>query len=422
MTELRSWFRGRLRAMLDRGGRGASLPTKSKKKSARRRGKPLRKRRRDKPDEAELALAAFAHEIRTSLTGILALGELLVTSGLAEREARWAAGVKSTAEHLSALINLTIDSVRAEAEGLTLYREPFRLRHLAETLAASLAARAEAKGLRSKAVIPATFPSHAVGDAVRLRAAVENMIDNAVKFTDSGRVMLEVAAKPQPRGRLLVSFTVSDSGVGLKPVEIKRLFRPFAQGNEHIARRYGGAGLGLVSVRRVARAMGGDLKVTSAAAKGSRFILTAIVEKAQAAAEQSAGRGLPLGGLDGKALNILCAEDNPYGRVVLNTILGELGHRADFVGSSEAAVQAVAAGSYDLVLMDVVLAGTNGIEATRSIRALPAPHGRVPIIGISGRTTPDDEASGRAAGMDGYVTKPVSPRMLAAVIAGVAAK
>jgi CheY-like chemotaxis protein len=107
---------------------------------------------------------------------------------------------------------------------------------------------------------------------------------------------------------------------------------------------------------------------------------------------------------------------------VLNTILGELGHRADFVGSSEAAVQAVADGSYDLVLMDVMLAGTNGIEATRSIRALPAPRGRVPIIGISGRTTPGDEARGRAAGMDGYVTKPVSPRMLAAVIAEVAAQ
>jgi CheY-like chemotaxis protein len=208
----------------------------------------------------------------------------------------------------------------------------------------------------------------------------------------------------------------------LKPVEIKRLFRPFAQGSEHVARRYGGAGLGLVFVQRVARAMGGDLKVTSTAGKGSRFILTAMVEKTAGSAEQSSGHGMPLDGINGKALKILCAEDNPFGRVVLNTILAELGHRADFVGSSEAAVQAVAGGSYDLVLMDVMLAGTNGIEATRAIRALPAPRGRVPIIGISGRATPGDEANGRAAGMNGYLTKPVSPRMLAAVIAGVSAK
>jgi CheY-like chemotaxis protein len=315
------------------------------------------------------------------------------------------------------LINLTIDSVRAEADGLALGREPFRLRRLAETLAASLAARAEAKGLRSKAVIPANLPDTVAGDGVRLRAAVENLIDNAVKFTDSGGVTLEVTAKAQGRGRILVSFTVADSGIGLTASEIKRLFRPFAQGSARIAQRYGGAGLGLVFVQRVARAMGGDVKVTSKAGKGSRFVMTAMLEKSAAAAEQSSDLGMPDGGANGRPLTILCAEDNPYGRVVLNTILGELGHRADFVGSSEAAVQAVVGGGYDLVLMDVMLAGTNGIEATRSIRALPPPHGRVPIIGISGRAAPLDEAQGRAAGMDGYVTKPVSPRLLASVIA-----
>jgi two-component system, sensor histidine kinase len=397
------------------------LPKRSKKTPARRPVRPPRKRRSSEPNDTELALAVFAHEIRTSLTGILALGELLVTAGLGERETRWASGVKSTAEHLAALINLTIDSVRAKAKGLTLRREPFQLRRLAESLAASLAARAEAKGLCSKAVIPATLPQHAMGDAVRLRAAVENLLDNAVKFTDGGSVTLAVAAKPQPRGRLRVTVTVTDSGIGLKPAEIKRLFRPFSQANKQIARRYGGAGLGLVFVRRVAQAMGGDLKVISAG-KGSRFVLTAMLERSEAPAGQGLGSGQPLASVNGKTLRILCAEDNPYGRVVLNTILGELGHRADFVGSSDAAVQAVASGSYDLVLMDVMLAGTNGIEATRSIRALPPPRGRVPIIGISGRSAPGDEAKGRAAGMDGYVTKPVSPRALAAMIAEIATK
>jgi two-component system, sensor histidine kinase len=396
------------------------LPTKSKKTSAKRRAKAPHRQRADKPNEAELALAAFAHEIRTSLTGILALGELLVTAGLGEREARWAAGVKNTAEHLAALINLTIDSVRAGAEGLVLRREPFHLRMLAETLASLLAARAEAKDLRAKAMIPANLPDYVTGDAVRLRAAVENLIDNAVKFTDSGSVTFEVTAKTQARGRLRVTFIVSDSGIGLKPAEIKRLFRPFAQGNESIARRFGGAGLGLVFVRRVAQAMGGDLKVTSAAGKGSRFILTAMVEGSGSSPEQIPGA--PLNGVNGTTLKVLCAEDNPYGRVVLNTILNELGHRADFVGSSEAVVQAVASGRYDLVLMDVMLGGTNGIEATRAIRALPSSFRSVPIIGISGRAAPGDEAKGRAAGMNGYVTKPISPGMLATAIADVAGK
>jgi len=372
-----------------------------------------------KANEAELALAAFAHEIRTSLTGILALGELLVTAGLPEREARWAASVKNTAEHLAALINLTIDSVRAHAGGLVLRREPFRLRRLAESVGASLAARAEAKGLRSKTIIAAGLPDQLLGDAVRLREAVENLIDNAVKFTDTGEVTLAVAASALARARVSLTFTVTDDGIGLKPAELKRLFRPFAQGSAEIARRYGGAGLGLVELRHVARAMGGDLTVTSRPGKGSRFVLTAVVEKTTGAALQRANAARPLGA-NGKALKILCAEDNPYGRVVLNTMLSELGHQADFVGSSEAALKAVAGGGYDLVLMDVMLSGTDGIEATRTIRTLPAPQGRVPIIGISGRSAPSDEAKGLAAGMNGYVTKPVSPRALATVIAEVA--
>jgi CheY-like chemotaxis protein/nitrogen-specific signal transduction histidine kinase len=394
------------------------MPRKSKKKPVRRRG--TARRRAEKTSEAELALAAFAHEIRTSLTGILALGELLVTSSLGEREARWARSVKNTAEHLAALINLTIDSVRAGGRGLVLRNEPFRLRRLAEIVAASLAARAEAKGLRSEAVIPTRLPEHVSGDAVRLRAALENLIDNAVKFTDSGSVTLEVSAKPKADGHIQLTFVVSDSGIGLTSTEIKRLFKPFVQGNDSIARRYGGAGLGLVFVKRVAQAMGGDLKVVSRRGKGSRFVLSAIVQKASGPAARIQRDDAPRAA--NGALNILCAEDNPYGRVVLNTILSELGHRAHFVGSSEAAIEAVADGGYDLVLMDVMLPGADGVEATRGIRALPAPTGQVPIIGISGRTTPGDETRGRAAGMNGYLTKPISPRLLASIIAEVAPK
>ena len=406
--------------MLNGRGLGAQLPTKPKKTSAKRSAKPRRKPRLPRPTEAELALAAFAHEVRTSLTGILALSELLVTAGLGEREARWAANVKGTAEHLAALVNLAVDSVRAQAQGLTLRHEPFRLRPLAETLAATLAARAGVKGLYSKAVIPESLPDQVAGDAVRLRAAVENMIDNAVRFTNSGNITLEVAAKPQPRGRILVAFTLTDSGIGMKPVEIKRLFRPFAQASGRVARHYGGSGLGLVFIQRVARAMGGDLKITSAVGKGSRFVLTAKLERSAATAGHGAGIRPP--GWNGRALKILCAGDNPYGRVVLNTILCELGHQADFVGSSEAAVRAVADRTYDLVLMDATLAGSNGIEATRLIRALPAPHGNVPIIGISSRSAPGDEAEGRAAGMNGYLTKPVSPHALSGMIAEIAAR
>ncbi len=364
----------------------------------------------------DVALAAFAHDIRTALNGILALGELLASSNVGERERRWAAGIKTGAEHLAALTTLVVDAAKTQAGALTLQREVFRPARLFEAAAESLAVRAQIKGLEAKAKLAAGLPEFLVGDPVRLRAALENLIDNAVKFTAQGAVRLDARATPAARGRVKLVVTVSDSGIGLEAAEIKRLFRPFAQANAGIARRYGGAGLGLATVKYLARAMGGDLAVTSAPGRGSRFCFTALLPLAAAAAEQqthAAQRAAPA-----RRLHILCAEDNPYGRVILNTILTELGHHADFVGSGEDAVQALARG-YDVVLMDVTLPGIDGLEAARRIRALAAAAGRTPIVGISGRSESGAEAAARAAGMDAYLRKPISPSALAAAIAAV---
>lgn len=243
---------------------------------------------------------------------------------------------------------------------------------------------------------------------------MENLIDNAVKFTEQGAVRLEVATTRAGRGRVKLTFTVTDNGIGLTGAEIKRLFRPFAQANPDIARRYGGAGLGLAFVKRLTKMMGGDLTVTSRQGRGSRFRL--MVPLALATSEATGDSTAPGGTAPARRLSVLCAEDNPYGRVVLNTILTELGHRADFVASGEEAVAAVTRG-YDVVLMDVTLSGIDGMEATRRIRALAGDAGRTPIVGISGRSEPGDEAAARAAGMDNYMRKPVSPRALNDVIA-----
>jgi CheY-like chemotaxis protein len=198
----------------------------------------------------------------------------------------------------------------------------------------------------------------------------------------------------------------------LSAAEVRRLFRPFAQASDRIARRYGGAGLGLAFVKRIAKAMGGDLTVLSKPGGGSRFRLRVAFDQVAAGgpgdAEGASER--PLGAL--RALSVLCAEDNPYGRVVLNTILTELGHRADFVGTGAAAVEAAARGGYDVVLMDVTLPGLDGLEATRRIRALDRPAGAVLVIGISGRANAADDTAGYAAGMDGYLVKPISPAAL----------
>jgi CheY-like chemotaxis protein/nitrogen-specific signal transduction histidine kinase len=374
------------------------------RRSAKRRA---RKPRAASPRAVEATLAALAHDIRTPLTGILALGELLATSGLGARERAWAAAIKDTAEHLAMLTSLIVDASRAQARGLVLQRLPFRPRQLAATLGASLAARAGAKQLESDVAFADDLPETATGDPLRLRGAIENLIDNAVKFTDRGRVRLAVDAKPIGRRRVRLVFTVSDSGIGLSAAEIGRLFRPFAQASEKIALRYGGAGLGLSFVKRIAKAMHGDLIVKSKPGGGSTFRFTATVDRvtpAEAARETAPGLLRAT-----RPLTVLCVEDNPYGRVVLNTILTELGHHADFVGTGEAAVEAAA--GYDVVLMDVTLPGIDGLEATRRIRAQAGT--RIAVIGVSGRGSADEEARARAAGMDDYLTKPLSPSALA---------
>jgi two-component system, sensor histidine kinase len=389
---------------------------KSMKKAATaaRRRRPQRQRAVERRGPSEASLAAYAHDIRTTLTGILALGELLATSSLGERERRWATGIKVGAEHVAALTTLIVDAAKADAGVLTLQQQPFRPRRLLDAVANSLSARAETKGLSAEVEV-GELPEALTGDAVRLRAALENLIDNAVKFTDRGVVRLRACAQRAPRGRVKLVFTVSDSGIGLKPAEIKRLFRPYAQANAEIARRYGGAGLGLAIVKRLAKLMGGNLTVESTPGSGSRFRFVAVLPIAPAAAEE---QGSPHHTAPTRPLTVLCAEDNPYGRVILNTILTELGHRAEFVGSGEEAVAAAARG-FDAVLMDVTLPGIDGLEAARRIRSLPPPVGQTPIIALSGRSQLDDEQTARAAGVDFYLRKPLSPTTLNEAFAAV---
>ncbi len=313
---------------------------------------------------------------------------------------------------------MIVDAAKAQAAGLVLRNELFSPRALAQAVAETLQARAGGKGIKADISIADDLPPMVAGDALRLRAALENLADNAVKFTSHGGVTFTAATKPASGRRVRLVFTVVDTGIGIDKDDLKKLFRPFAQANADIASRYGGAGLGLVFVKRIAKMMGGDLTVFSEPGRGTTFRLEAPVERATAPAAASGGaRAAPA-----KPLVLLCAEDNPYGRVVMNTILTELGHRVDFVESGEAAVKAAGRGGYDAVLMDITLTGLDGIAATRAIRALPGRVGQVPVIGVSGRTESGDETTARAAGMNFYFAKPVSPGKLAEALASLSVR
>jgi CheY-like chemotaxis protein/nitrogen-specific signal transduction histidine kinase len=398
-----------------------SRPKRSpKRRSAKKRAVAKSRKPVGSPSVVEAALAVFAHEVRTPLTGILAISDLLATSDLPERERRWVDTIKAGAEHLASLATLFVDAAKDQSAGVALRDDLFDLRALARSMGDALAGRAAAKGLQSKIEISQALPSLVVGDPVRLRAALENLIDNAVKFTESGGVALAAApartarGKAGGKGRVGVVFAISDSGIGLTLQEARRLFRPFSQANVSIASRFGGAGLGLSSVKQLARSMGGDIAVTPRRGGGTTFTLTVTLSGVETAG--------PAHGIsqDSRALaqmpslRVLSVEDNPFGRVVLNTILSELGHQAEFVGRGEDATDRIAQGSFDAVLMDMVLPGIDGIEAIRRIRALKSPLGQIAIIGVSGRS--EDEAASRAAGADAFLLKPVSPRALATAL------
>jgi two-component system, sensor histidine kinase len=381
-----------------------------RKRKVKRAARPVRAKT---PRAVEAALAGLAHDIRTPLTGMVALADLLAASDLPDRQREWARALKSGAEHLSALSNLIVDAVRADAAGLVLQLEPFSPRALAQAVAEAFTARADGKGLASDVSIAKDLPERVAGDALRLRAALENLADNAVKFTHAGKVTFAATAEKASRSRVRLVFTISDTGSGLSAAELKHLFKPFAQASVQVAQRYGGAGLGLAFVKRIAKAMGGDVEIKSKKDAGSTFRLTLVAEAVEPTTASKHTKSPPAQ----RPLKLLCVEDNPYGRVVMNTILGELGHSVDFVETGEAAVDAVGKGNYAAVLMDIVLPGIGGIEATRRLRALRGQAGQLPIIGLSARGEPDTEKRARAAGMNAYLTKPVSPGKLAEALA-----
>lgn len=408
-------------ALTSRAPRGKRAPGKRAAKArapvSKAVGKTKPARRATAPDSpatVEAALAAFAHEVRTPLTGILAVSDLLATSDLGERERRWVDTIKASAEHLAGLATLFVDAARSRARGggPEARQDFFDLRAVARSVGDSLTGRAAAKGLQSRVQISERLPAFVTGDPVRLRAALENLVDNAVKFTSEGDVGLKVTVARAAKGRIVATFAVSDSGIGLTMAEIKRLFRPFSQANVGIAARFGGAGLGLSSVKQLARAMGGDITVAPRRGGGAVFMLTVALKPADAPVAAASGLD-DVSDMAG-GLRILSVEDNPFGRVVLNAILTELGHHAEFVGRGEIAAERVAQGGFDAVLMDMVLPGIDGIEAIRRIRALRSDQRGIPIIGISGKDT--DKTPARKAGADAFLLKPVSPRALATAL------
>ncbi|CAH2599214.1 Histidine kinase [Rhodovastum atsumiense] len=367
-------------------------------------------------------LAVMSHEIRTPLHGIIGVAGLLLEMKLGATEQHYVRIVLESGNHLLQLINDILDFSRLDAARLELDDTAFDVRDVAGNAIELLSSEARAKGLTLGLDIAGDVPRRASGDARRLRQVLLNLLGNGIKFTAAGSVRLGVAALPAEPGRVRLAFTVTDTGIGIAPDAQERLFTAFTQVDSSISRRFGGSGLGLAICRRLVEQMGGGIAVESAPGKGSTFRFDILLRAD--AAEPAPGGMAPAADPAEPAerpqgLHVLLAEDNATNRLVATRMLERLGHRVTAVTNGLEALQAVSAAMPDVVLMDVMMPEMDGLTATSTIRRLPGPEARVPIIGLTANALRGDEVACLSAGMDHFATKPISADRLADAIAQV---
>ncbi len=354
-------------------------------------------------------LANMSHELRTPMNAILGMTDLALNEPLPPSVRDCLQTARESADVLLELLNQILDLSRIEAGRFELESTEFSIQKTVEHVIKTLRVRASAKGLALIYNLPSDVPETVSGDPLRFRQILMNLVDNAIKFTQAGRIAVKAEIREQSRGAVTLEFMVSDTGIGISPEDQSRIFIAFTQADASTTRNYGGTGLGLTISRKLVELMNGRIWVESKPNRGSTFHFTVRLKVHEGAATQRDERMIPpRSGVSRRALRVLLAEDTPTNQKLAEYILTRRGHRVEIAQNGQQAWDMLQHSNYDIVLMDVQMPVMDGFQATAKIRASSDPiKAQIPIVAMTAHALKGDAERCLAAGMDAYVSKPI---------------